>query len=79
MAKDFSIGHSSKFRAMSVVLKVKPRGTTVVIERFVAQQVFDDSEGAAAHALKRTKEWVDRAEETRAWVGIWVQCFGWPA
>jgi hypothetical protein len=40
---------------MSVVLKVKPGGTTVVIKRFVAQQVFDDSEGAAAHALKRAK------------------------
>jgi len=32
-----------------------------------------DSEDAAAHALERAKDWVDWAEETRAWVGMWVQ------
>ena len=54
---------SSKFPAMSVVVKVKPGGTTVVIKRFMAQQVFDDSKDAAAHALRRAKEWVDCAGE----------------
>ena|GEM_PF-3657668 len=74
----FDWPYSSKFRAMSVVLQVRPSGTTVVIKRFVAQQLFQDSTDAAAYALKRAKAWVDWAEETRAWVGMWIQCFGWP-
>jgi len=51
----------------------------VVIKRFVAQQLFQDSTDAAAYALKRAKAWVDWAEETRARGGMWIQCFGWPA
>jgi len=75
----FDWPRSANFRAMSVVLQVQAGGTTRVIKRFVDQQVFQHSGDAAAHALKRAKAWVDWAEETRAWVRIWIQCFGWPA
>ena len=75
----FDWPYSSKFRAMSVVLQVPPGGTTVVIKRFVAQQLFQDSADAAAYVLTRAKAWVDWAEETRARGGMWIQCFGWPA
>jgi hypothetical protein len=48
-------------------------------KRFVAQQVFDDSEGAAAHALKRAKEGLTGQRKPALGLECEFQCLGWPA
>jgi len=67
---------STKWRPFGRVFKIGPGGRTIVIQRVQNEQMFSEREDAEAHTLKLAKEWVNWAEEARAWLRISIECFG---